>query len=107
VKTARLIQTIIRKIKRFAEESILHTVFTNLKKELKKDCTFTSIFRSFLEKLNKGKEYVLIDDSIQVNNPDQIFKVFEGGAFDKDIHILADTSDILELLLRKKSLKLE
>ncbi len=46
----------------------------------------TSIFESFLEKLSKEKEYILIENLIQIEYLNQIFKVFK-EAFDEDIHI--------------------
>jgi len=49
----------------------------------------------------------LIEDSAQVNNLDQTFKVFEGEAFDKKVHTLTDTSNILDSLFGRKSPKLE
>ncbi len=67
----------------------------------------TSIFKSFLEKLGKGKGYIPVEDPTQVDNSDQIFKIFEGGAFDEKIHIFADTSSILGLLSGRESLELE
>jgi len=66
-----------------------------------------TVFSSFLEKLGKGKGYVPVEDPSQVNNPDQMFKIFEGKAFNEEIHTLADTSDILRLLSGRKSLELE
>jgi len=66
-----------------------------------------SIFESFIRKLSKRKGYVSIEDSAQVNNLDQTFKVFEGEAFDKKVHTLTDTSNILDSLFRRKSPKLE
>jgi len=56
-----------------------------------------------LEKLSKGKGYVLVEDPTQVDNPDQTFKIFEREAFDEKIHTLADTSDILGSLFRRES----
>ena len=79
----------------------------NFKKRKEKDRAFTSIFRSFLEKLNKSKEYIPVEDLTQVNNPDQTFKVFEEEVFDKKVYTLEDTSDILSSLSEKKSFKLE
>ncbi len=89
------------------KRSTLHIVFTNLKKEKEKDWVSINIFESFLEKLDKGKEYVSIKNLIQVDNLDQTFKVFKKGVFDKNIYTLTDISDILELLLKRESLKLE
>jgi len=73
-------------------------ILANIKKREDKDWASTSIFRSFLEKLEKGKEYISVKDPTYVDNPDQTFKVFEEDVFDKEIHTLADTSDILESL---------
>ena len=44
-----------------------------------------------------------MDDPSKVDNPDQTFKVFEGGAFDEEIHTLEDTSDILGSLSGRES----
>jgi len=65
-ETARLIQIIITEIQEFAKESTSHIIFVNLKKAEEKDRTPTSIFRNFLGKLSKGKEYVLVEDPTQV-----------------------------------------
>ncbi len=89
-----------------AEGSISHTVFTNLKKAEEKDWVSTSIFESFLGKLNKGKGYVSVEDPIQVENLNQIFKVFK-DAFDKNIHTLANTSDILGSLSGRESFEVK
>ncbi len=106
-ETAWIIQIIITEIKGFAEENTLYTIFANFKKKEKKDWAFTSIFKSFLGKLNKSKEYVSIEDLIQVGNSDQTFKVFKKGAFDKKVHTLEDISNILGLLSERESLELK
>jgi len=82
-------------------------IFTNLKKKKEKDRVLTSIFRSFLKKLSKDKEYILVEDLIKVENPDQTFKVFERGAFDEEIYMLEGISDILGSLFKRESLELE
>ena len=81
-------------------------ILAKIKKRKEKDRAFTSIFGSFLEKLGKGKGYIPVEDPIQVNNPNQTFKVFEGGAFDEKIHTLSDTSNILGSLSGRESLEL-
>ena len=102
--TARIIQEVITATTRFVEGRASHTVLAKLKQKEEKDRAFTSIFGSFLGKLDgKGKGYVLVKDPTQVNNPDQTFKVFEGEAFDEKIHSLGDTSDILGLLSGRES----
>jgi len=63
----------------------------------------TSIFGSFLRKLSKGKGYIPVKDSIQVDNSDQTFKVFEEKDFDEEIHTLANTLDILGSLSERKA----
>ena len=96
--TAWIIQKVITETIRFAEGSASYTVFAEIKRREEKERASTSIFDSFLEKLSKGKGYVPIEDPSQIDNPDQTFKVFGGKAFDKEIHILVDTSDILRSL---------
>jgi len=79
-------------------------ILAKLKRKKEKDQASTSIFRSFLGKLGgKGKGYVPVEDLIQVDNPDQTFKVFEREAFDEKIHTLGDTSDILGSLSGRES----
>ncbi len=34
-----------------------------------------------------------VENLIEIENPDQTFKVFKGKAFNEKIHTLADTSD--------------
>jgi len=107
VKLARLIRKIIVEIRRFVKKSAFYIAFNNLKRSLEKDQVFINIFKSFLRKLDKGKRYISVENLTKINNPNQIFKVFKEGAFVKNIYILADTSDILGLLLERESLKLE
>ncbi len=102
-ETARVIQKIIKKTTGFAEGSTPHTVLTEIRRRKGKERTSTSLFESFIRRISKGKEYASVDDSSKVDNPDQTFKVFEGGAFDKEIHTLEDTSDILGLLSKRES----
>ena len=104
--TARVLREVITATTRFAEGSTPHAVLTEIKRREGKERTSTSLFGSFIRRLSKGKGYVQVDDPTQVENPDQTFKVFEGGAFDEEIHTLEDTSDILGLLLRRESPKL-
>ena len=105
--TARIIWEIIAETTGFAEESASYTILANLKKREKKDWASTSIFGSFLGKLSKDKEYASVENPAKVEDPDQIFKVFERKAFDKEIHTLADTSDILGFLSGRESPELE
>ena len=107
VITAQQIREVIAKTTRFAKRSAPHTVLAELKRKEEKDRASTSIFESFLGKLGeKGKGYVPVEDPTQVDNPDQTFKVFEGGAFDEEIHSLGNTSDILGSLSERESLEL-
>ncbi len=46
----------------FTKGSISYTVFANLKKVKEKDQVSTSIFKSFLGKLSKGKKYILVEN---------------------------------------------
>jgi len=86
------------------KESVSHTVLAEIKRRKEKERASMSIFDSFLGKLDgKGKGYVPVEDLTQVDNPDQTFKVFEGGAFDEEIHSLGDTSDILRSLSGRES----
>ncbi len=91
----------------FVKGSTLYTVFVNIKKREEKERAPISIFENFLEKLEKGKKYVFVKNSTQVNNPDQIFKIFKRDAFNEKIHTLEDTSNILGSLSGRKSLELE
>ncbi len=107
IVTAQIIQEIIAKITGFAEGNTPYTVLANLKKKEEKDWTSTSIFGSFLGKLGKGKGYILVENLTQVDNPNQTFKVFKERAFDKKIHTLLDTSNILGSSSGRENLKLE
>ena len=63
--TAWIIWEVITATTRFAEESAPHTVLAELKRKEEKDRAFTSIFGSFLGKLDgKGKGYILVKDLI-------------------------------------------
>ena len=106
-ETAQIIQIIVIKSRRFADRSILHMIFTNFKKKGEKDRAFTNIFRSFVKKLEKGKGYIPVEKSEKVKNPNQIFKVFKERVFNEKVHILTDTSNILESLSKRESLELE
>src|SRR6266540_7158059 len=88
---------------RFAEGSTPHIVLTEIRRREGKERTSTSLFGSFIRRLSKGKGYVQVDDPSKVDNSDQTFKVFEGGAFDEEIYTLEDTSDILGSLSRRES----
>ena len=107
VVTAQIIWEVIIATTRFAEGSAPHIVFAEIKRREEKEWASGSIFSSFLEKLGKGKGYVPVEDLTQVDNLNQTFKVFEGKAFDKEIHTFADTSDILGLLSGRESPELE
>ena len=78
-------------------------VLTEIKQRESKEQTFTSLFGSFIRRISKEKGYVQVDDLSKVNNLNQTFKVFEGEAFDKEIHTLKDTSDILGSLSGRES----
>src|SRR6266545_211921 len=102
-ETARVIREVIKETTRFAEGSTPHAVLTEIKRREGKKRTSTSLFRSFIRRISKGKGYAQVDDPSKVDNPDRTFKVFEGGAFDEEIHILEDTSDILGSLSGRES----
>src|SRR6266511_5856711 len=102
-ETARVIQEVIKETTRFAEGSTPHAILTEIKRRDNKDRASTSLFGSFIGRISKGKGYVQVDDPSKVDNPDQTFKVFEGGAFDEKIHMLGDTSDILGSLSGRES----
>src|SRR6266498_141925 len=102
-KTARIIQEVITQTTGFAEESTPHVVLTEIKRRDDKERAPTSLFRSFIGRISKGKGYAQVDDPSKVENPDQTFKVFEGEAFDEEIHTLGDTSDILGSLSGRES----
>src|SRR6266498_745843 len=91
---------------RFAEGSTPHVVLTEIRRREGKERTSTSLFGSFIRRISKGKGYAQVDNSSKVDNPNQTFKVFEGRAFDKEIHTLEDTSDILGSLSGRESPKL-
>src|SRR6266540_3771751 len=105
-ETAQVIREVIKETTRFAEGSTPHAVLTEIKRREGKERTSTSLFGSFIRRISKGKGYAQVDDLSKVNNPDQTFKVFEGGAFDEEIHTLEDTSDILGSLSGRESPKL-
>src|SRR6266498_882931 len=102
-ETARVIWEVIKETTEFAEGSTPHAVLTEIKRREGKERTSTSLFGSFIGRISKGKGYAQVDDPSKVDNPDQTFKVFEGGAFDEEIHILEDTSDILGSLSGRES----
>src|SRR6266540_2492353 len=102
-KTARVIREVIKETTEFAEGSTPHAILTEIKRRDNKERAPTSLFGSFIERISKGKGYTQVDDPSKVDNPDQTFKVFEGGAFDEEIHTLEDTSDILGSLSGRES----
>src|SRR6266498_1321509 len=102
-ETARVIQEVIKETTRFAEGSTPHVILTEIKRRDNKERAPTSLFGSFIRRISKGKGYAQVDDPSKVDNPDQTFKVFEGGAFDEKIHTLEDTSDILGSLSGRES----
>src|SRR6266542_855481 len=101
--TARIIWEVIKETTRFAEGNTPHVVLTKIKRRDDKERAPTSLFRSFIGRLSKGKGYAQVDDPSKVENPDQTFKVFKGGAFDEKIHTLEDTSNILGLVSGRES----
>src|SRR6266540_2300158 len=88
---------------RFVKGSTPHAVLTEIKRREGKERTSISPFGSFIGRISKGKGYAQVDDLSKVDNSDQTFKVFEGGAFDEEIHTLGDTSDILGSLSGRES----
>ncbi len=102
-ETAWVIWKVIKETTRFAERSTPHAVLTEINQRENKDWAPTSLFGSFIGRLSKGKGYTQVNDPSKVDNLDQTFKVFKGGAFDEEIHTLEDISDILGLLLERKS----
>ncbi len=102
-ETARVIREVIKETIRFAEGSTPYAVLTEIKRRNDKERAPTSLFGSFIGRISKGKGYVQVDDPSKVDNPDQTFKVFEGEAFDEEIHTLRDTSDILGSLSGRES----
>src|SRR6266498_2845883 len=103
IETARVIREVIKETTGFAEGSTPHAILTEIKRRDNKDRAPTRLFESFIERISKGKGYAQVDDPSKVDNPDQTFKVFEGGAFDEEIHTLEDTSDILGSLSGRES----
>src|SRR6266498_4111299 len=102
-ETARVIREVIKETTGFAEGSTPHVILTEIKRRDNKDRASTSLFGSFIGRISKGKGYAQVDDPSKVGNPDQTFKVFEGGAFDEEIYTLEDTSDILGSLSGRES----
>src|SRR6266540_2262721 len=100
---ARVIREVIKETTGFAEGSTPHAILTEIKRRDNKDRAPTSLFGSFIGRISKGKGYAQVDDPNKVDNPDQTFKVFEGRAFDEEIHTLEDTSDILGSLSGRES----
>jgi len=78
-----------------------------IKRRKEKEQASTSIFGSFLGRLNKDKGYVPVEDPTKVDNPDQTFKVFEEKTFDEKIYTFVNTSDILGLLSGRESPELQ
>ncbi len=107
VETTQIIREVITKTTGFAEGSTPYAVLTEIKRRESKERASTSLFGSFLRRISKGKGYAQVDDLSKVENPDQTFKVFEGGAFDEEIHTLEDTSDILGSLSGQESPELK
>src|SRR6266498_4195318 len=103
IETARVIREVIKETTGFAEGSTPHAILTEIKRRDNKDRASTSLFGRFIERISKGKGYAQVDDPSKVDNPDQTFKVFEGGAFDEEIHTLGDISDILGSLSGRES----
>src|SRR6266540_1650146 len=103
IETVRVIREVIKETTRFAEGSTPHAILTEIKRRDNKDRASTSLFGSFIGRISKGKGYAQVDDPRKVDNPDQTFKVFEGGAFDEEIYTLEDTSDILGSLSGRES----
>src|SRR6266540_6843351 len=102
-ETAQIIREVIKETTRFAEGSTPHAVLTKIKRREGKERTSTSLFGSFIRRLSKEKEYAQVDDPSKVDDLDKTFKVFKGGAFDEEIHMLKDTSDILGSLSKRES----
>src|SRR6266540_2532526 len=102
-ETAQVIREVIKETTGFAEGSTPHAVLTKIRRRDNKERAPTSLFGSFIGRISKGKGYAQVDDLSKVDNPDQTFKVFEGGAFDEEIHTLEDISDILGSLSGRES----
>src|SRR6266540_4347895 len=79
-ETARIIWEVITETTRFAEGSTSHAVLTEIKRRDDKERAPTSLFGSFIRRISKGKGYAQVDDLSKVENLDQTFKIFEGGA---------------------------
>src|SRR6266498_3722736 len=102
-ETARVIQEVIKETTGFAEGSTPHAVLTEIRRRDNKERAPTSLFGSFIRRISKGKGYAQVNDPDKVDNSDQTFKVFEGGAFDEEVHTFEDTSDILGSLSGRES----
>src|SRR6266536_3745481 len=102
-ETARVIWEVIKETTGFAKGSTTHAVLTEIRRRDNKERAPTSLFGSFIGRISKGKGYAQVDDPSKVDNPNQTFKVFEGEAFDEEIHTLEDTSDILGSLSGRES----
>ncbi len=102
-ETAQVLREVIKATTGFAEGSTPHAILTEIKRRNDKERAPTSLFGSFIGRISKGKGYAQVDDLSKVENPDQTFKVFEGEAFDEEIHTLGDTSDILGSLSGRES----
>src|SRR6266498_2496943 len=102
-ETARVIREVIKETTGFAEGSTPHVILTEIKHRDNKERAPTSLFGSFIGRISKGKGYAQVDDPSKVDNPNQTFKIFEGEAFDEEIHTLEDTSDILGSLSGRES----
>ncbi len=69
-ETAQVVQKVIKETTGFAEGSTPHVVLIEIKRREGKERTFTSLFRSFIRRLSKGKGYAQVDDPSKVDNPD-------------------------------------
>src|SRR6266542_363085 len=105
-ETDQVLREVIKETTGFAEGSTPHAILTEIKRRNNKERAPTSLFGSFIRRISKGKGYAQVDDLSKVDNPDQTFKVFEGEAFDEEIHTLGDTSDILGSLSGRESSEL-
>src|SRR6266542_1737317 len=102
-ETVQIIWEVIKETIGFVEGSTPHAILTEIKRRDNKERAPTSLFGSFIGRISKGKGYAQVDDPSKVDNPDQTFKVFEGGVFDEEIHTLENTSDILGSLSGRES----